>query len=188
MENLDEPSARVTFTAGSSEIISTDDDDEDDDDDDGDGGALVSSVALSNKLFDFDGIVEVDDVNVEADAAAVAVAATEVNGEENSLSTIFVAVETVGVNLNVSAGASAGFDLATNSSIFLLSIVGAFGAGNNVVGILISLSSLSSRTFGKSTGSGGISCSSILPAFRCFEMILLRILLTCLLLVVVDDL
>lgn len=171
----------MVFTAGVTEIISTDDDDDDgEDDEDGEEG-LALNTALLNVLFDFD-------VKVDAVAVAVAVDAAGVNGVEKRISLTFDAVAGAGVILNVTAGASTGLDLAMGSSIFLLLVVGAFGGGNDVVGILISVLFNFSCAFGKSTGSGGISCSFNLPAFRCFEMVLFRILLTCLLLAVVDDL
>lgn len=170
---------RMLFAGGAAENIPTDadddvvvDDDEDDDDEndaadgDADDKVLALNTALPDILLDFV-------VKVAADA----------NGEENRLS--FVLVPVGGVILNVGAVAAAAFDCAIGVSIFLLSIIGAFGAGNDAVVNLISVLFNFSCTFGKSTGSGGISCCSIFPAFRCFEVILFRILLTCLLLLVV---
>lgn len=159
----------MLLTAGVAEIISTEDDDDEDEDD----GVAALNVGLPKILFDL--VVDAELV-VEVDE----------NGEENRLSLAFDVVAGTDVNLNVDAGTSTG--LAIGSLIFLLSIIGALGAGNDVVGILMSVLFNFNCTFGKSTGFGGISCSSIFPAFRCFEMMLFRILVTCLLLAVVDDL
>lgn len=166
----------MLFAGGAAENIPTDGDDdvvvdelEDEDDaadSDADNEVLALKTVLPVKLFDFA-------ANVEVDA----------NGEENRLSFVFVSAG--GIIFNVVAVAAAAFDTAIGASIFLLSIVGAFGAGNDIVGSLMSVLFNFSCTLGKSTGSGGISCCSILPAFRCFETMLFRILLTCLLLVVV---
>lgn len=147
-------------------VVDQNDDEADAADGDADDGVLALNTEPPDKLFDF-----------------VAEAVVDENGEENRLSFVLVAVG--GVILNVGALVAAGFDSAIGASIFLLSIVGAFGAGNDVVGNLISVLFNFNCTLGKSIGSGGISCCSIFPAFRCFEIILFRILLTCLLLVVV---
>lgn len=153
-------------------MISTDDDDGAEDEDD---GVTALNVTLPNMLFDL--VVEV--------RAVVEVEVDEENGEENRPSLAFDTAAGTCVILNIGAGASTGFDLAIGSLIFLLSKTGAFGAGNDMAGILMSVLFSFSCTLGISTGSGGISCSLALPALRCFEMLLFRILVTCLLLVVI---
>lgn len=163
-------------------MISTDDDDDDDescDDSEADGvSTLITS--LSSTLLGFDVVVDTIGANILPVAPFA-----DANGEENNLSLAFVVVAGIGVNLNVTVGASTVMDLSIASLIFLFSTIGAFGAGNDVVGNLISELFNFNCTFGKSTGSGSVS---IFPAFRCFEMILFRILLTCLWLADVDDL
>lgn len=109
-------------------------------------------------------------------AEVVAIAAS------GTLSLVFGVANGAGVNVNVIAGASTVFGLAIGSSIFLVSIVGAFGAGNAFMGNTMSAFFTINWTFGKSIGSGGISCSCNLLPFRCFGKIFFRILLTCLLL------
>lgn len=149
----------ASFITGESDTISTDDDDDDfdvddadegdddgeddadddDDDDDDDidivgvGGdavvtGLVLSGALPNILFDLDTGLDVD-VVVDANTFVP----IDANGGGFGDAIVFD-----GVNLNVSAGASTGLGLATGSSIFLLSIIGAFGAGNEIGENLIS--------------------------------------------------
>lgn len=157
----------MLFAGGGAENTPTDDGDDvvvdDFEDVAADNGVLALKTVLPVELFDLG-------ANVEVDA----------NGEENGLSFVFVSVG--GIIFIVAAAAC---DTAIGASIFLLSIVGAFGAGNDIVGSLMSVLFNFSCTLGKSTGSGGISCCSILPAFRCFEILLFRILLTCLLLLLV---
>lgn len=175
----------LTTAGAASSMISTDDVDDDDescDDSEADGvSTLITS--LSSALLGFDVKVDTDGANIFPVAAFA-----DANGEENNLSLAFVVVAGNGVNLNVTVDASTILDLSITSLIFLLSTIGAFGAGNDVVGNLISALFNFNCTFGKSTGVGGISCSSSFPAFRCFEMLLFRILLTCLWLADVDDL
>lgn len=119
-------------------------------------------------------------VNVDVDV--------EVEGNKLSLFVDVYFGAGAGVKLNVmvvvGADACICFDLVIGSSIFLMSICGVFGAGKDIAGNWIFALFNWSCTFGKSTGSGSMSCS--FPVFRCFVAILLRIFVTCLL-VTVDD-